>query len=649
MHARVILLTCFLMVACRNENAHKKDDLSRGFLTFLEKANDNKSPIISRLSYGLKADSVAEHNDDTREKMLSSRALATLYLKLGDIDKAGALFHRSTEYAKALLDTVNEAISINNTGAFYNEISEYDTALKYYTTANKLFQKIGDRLQVGESMVNMGIALKNMTKYEEAFIITYEATKILDSMHAKKGLGHAYTTLGNIVKELDRTEDALHYHTLALNIRKSLHDSSGMASSYNNIGNIYLKTGDKIEALKNYQRALDIKQRLGLMKSAATTVDNMALLYKQMGNIPLAKENFYRAMSMSHSSGNTDELLTASNRLTKLLVDENDIAAAEQLALQTRAQLPRTGFVTHRLDNALALFDIKRMLSQPDSEAYYAQIALALKDSSYNVNMVETISKLNALLRIDHYQNDIKAKGHQLDTQKNYIMALVIFLLVLFTFIYLLYRSNRKVKNANKKIETLMKELDHRVKNNLQLISDMFHLQLQVAGNEHDVSLIRSGLSRIESMNIIHRLLHKSGYSRSIEMKLFIETLIAHLTTTYSDQAAQYRILVNSDDIILDADKAIPIGLAINEIITNLFKYGNTSQNRNLQLAFTDGDGRCTLSLTDDCGYWNIKEMRNKTSGLGLYLIDTLVKQIKGNWTAVSNERGTEHVIVFDK
>src|SRR5690606_10546518 len=121
--------------------------------------------------------------------------------------------------------------------------------------------------------------------------------------------------------------------------------------------------------------------------------------------------------------------------------------------------------------------------------------------------------------------------------------------------------------------EVLLREIHHRVKNNLQVISSLLNLQVASVSSE----LARKGLvesqSRIQSMALIHQLLYQSKDLAGIELGAYLRALVDYLVSTYSGEASRITTRVIAPEVRLDIDRSIPCGLIVNELVTNCFRH----------------------------------------------------------------------------
>jgi two-component sensor histidine kinase len=209
-------------------------------------------------------------------------------------------------------------------------------------------------------------------------------------------------------------------------------------------------------------------------------------------------------------------------------------------------------------------------------------------------------------------------------------------------------RAEADLQVSIKEKELLLKELHHRVKNNLQIISSIFSLQSQHVDNPEIRSILRESQNRIISIALIHEKLYQSDTIANLNLAEYIETLAINLFTSYGISSKDIRLNLNVCDVYLNIDTAIPCGLIINELVSNCLKH-----------AFLDrasGEVSITLSVLSE-GVLNLKVHDNgigipenldikKVSSLGLSLVDALVFQIKGE-LSMSNQNGAVFQIIF--
>jgi PAS domain S-box-containing protein len=188
--------------------------------------------------------------------------------------------------------------------------------------------------------------------------------------------------------------------------------------------------------------------------------------------------------------------------------------------------------------------------------------------------------------------------------------------------------------------EIMLKEIHHRVKNNLQIISSLLNLQSSAVRDPQDLALFGESVDRIRSMALIHDRLYKSHDFSGIEFREYIESLTVSLFHSYGHPDVMYRSDVQ--DVLLSIDMAIPCGLMINELVTNALKHAFPQGRRGtitVQLHARE-HGQVELSVSDDgVGLPHDFDL-SKTTSLGLQLVQILTDQLQGT-LEIRGESGT--------
>lgn len=180
--------------------------------------------------------------------------------------------------------------------------------------------------------------------------------------------------------------------------------------------------------------------------------------------------------------------------------------------------------------------------------------------------------------------------------------------------------------------EVLLKEIHHRVKNNLQIVSSLLSLQSATISDSETILKFRDSQNRIRSMALIHEKLYKSGNLSVIDISDYLTSLISYLHNSYVMVPDRVRLELAIDNIPLKLDSAIPCGLIVNELVTNSFKYafpGDRTGKVAIKL-HSDTAGTVHLSIADDgIGLPDGMDVRQTTT-LGILLVNSLVDQLGG-------------------
>ena len=219
-----------------------------------------------------------------------------------------------------------------------------------------------------------------------------------------------------------------------------------------------------------------------------------------------------------------------------------------------------------------------------------------------------------------------------------------------------LKRSNGVVDHARDELvekiqekDTLLKEVHHRVKNNLQTVCSLLNMQSRGAEEEHMKNLIKSSQNRVMAMAMVHEMLYLRDDLTAIDYKPYVFKLTEYLIKSVKGPDSKVKLAIDIPDIVLGIDTAIPLGLLINETITNSLKYGIKDDHEGEIHIELQKHGKDDYILTiGDNGIGISEAVDPKTTkSLGLKLIHNLARQLKGSITMDWSRKGTNYIVKF--
>ena len=237
----------------------------------------------------------------------------------------------------------------------------------------------------------------------------------------------------------------------------------------------------------------------------------------------------------------------------------------------------------------------------------------------------------------------------KLSQQKWTIGGLGLGLGVLSFLIYSLIQQKKKIqfqniaisKSADEK-DILLREIHHRVKNNLQVVSSLLGIQGRSVKDKKAKDAIQEGRARVQSMSLIHQSLYKKDNLTGIEMQPYIEKLSEHLLSTYQVEDGHIDIKTIVDDITLDVETVVPIGLIINELMSNALKYAfPDGQDGTISISLMERDNILHMSVTDDGIGLDEETLKTKTESFGHSLIRAFKNKLDAE-LAITSDQGTQ-------
>ena len=212
-------------------------------------------------------------------------------------------------------------------------------------------------------------------------------------------------------------------------------------------------------------------------------------------------------------------------------------------------------------------------------------------------------------------------------------------------------RTDENLRASLREKEVLLKEIHHRVKNNLQVISSLLSLQAEYLTDESMLRIMRDSQSRVKSMALVHEKLYQSNNLAEIDFGDYVRVLVMQLFRSYGIPQDGVQMIITADTVALGVDRAIPCGIIVNELVTNALKY-----------AFPDGrkgkvevelrtmpSGIIRLAIRDDGVGLPQDSALPKADSLGLTLVHMLTDQVQGELTIPQTLTGAEFVLTFRK
>jgi PAS domain S-box-containing protein len=211
-------------------------------------------------------------------------------------------------------------------------------------------------------------------------------------------------------------------------------------------------------------------------------------------------------------------------------------------------------------------------------------------------------------------------------------------------------KAEDRLQESLREKEVLLREIHHRVKNNMQVISSLLNLQSRRIQDAAVLEMFRESQRRIRSMALIHERLYQSSDLSRIEFSEYLRNLATHLFHSYQVDTSRVQLKIEAEEVALNINTAIPCGLIVNELISNALKHGfpeGRAGRLDIDLRRVEGDGY-TLRVADDgVGFPAGLDFR-KTESLGMQIVNTLASQIDAS-IDLDREKGTRFTIRFQE
>jgi two-component sensor histidine kinase len=215
-------------------------------------------------------------------------------------------------------------------------------------------------------------------------------------------------------------------------------------------------------------------------------------------------------------------------------------------------------------------------------------------------------------------------------------------------------KTEDRLESSEKEKEILIKEIHHRVKNNLQIISSLLNLQAQYIKDKDSLNAFHDSQNRVRAIALVHEKLYQTKNFAKIDFPDYVRDLVSNLVSTINPGVPDVHVGIDVEELYLSMDLAINLGLIITELVSNSLKHA-FKNNKRLKEDETDEllvslksqtNSRLKLKVTDNGIGFDYSLIVKKNSTLGLQLVQGFVEQIKGDLT-FSGSAGSEFEIVF--
>ncbi len=209
-------------------------------------------------------------------------------------------------------------------------------------------------------------------------------------------------------------------------------------------------------------------------------------------------------------------------------------------------------------------------------------------------------------------------------------------------------QATAKLRASEERKEALLREVHHRVKNNLSVICSLFYFQSTHTGEEKTVQVFRDMENRVHSMALVHETLYSSENLARIDFAEYAQTLATDILASYESPSVPVRLETDLEPLIMSVDLAMPCGLILNELISNAFKHGFPNGAGEIRLKLRRGpDGICQLTVEDNGVGIPSDLTLNAGKSLGLRLVQLLTQQIHGSFQLSRCDPGTSANLQF--
>jgi two-component sensor histidine kinase len=668
----------FLKKAIDDSKSSKEEKLGRQALCLLGKmyvqANDvkNGDSVFNRL---MKECEIAGDNE-TGARAFAYRGIytpaspGTVQRKITDLQKAADMYHR-------LNNTEREVNALTDIGYLLVIIGQLQPAYDVFLKALQLAEAIHyPYVHYNTDALAMVTVFEG--KFAEPFKYTLQTIKVAESSHDSIGWAYFYSRLSGLyTMEGGREKERAEF--MHKSVDRFLLDHN--PAVYNILADqviIMESEGRNREAL---ELVTDISKKI-----SPTTFSELfffhtvlASCYNNLRQFELGEMHLMKADSMERKA----EAITGPLRRGYIQGQFGFMYYNQGLYRKARPYLekflstdfPGMRIIGNDLHVYRRLIEIDSILHDPAAGLVHYKKYVQLLDSNFTISKLRQAEELQVVYQTEEKENKIDALNQQSKLEKsnlkqatlvkNLTIAGIIAVLIITGLLYrqnrLKQRSNNVITNNNKVItqknqqlehlltekEWLVKEIHHRVKNNLQIVMSLLNSQSAYIDNQPALTAIHDSQHRVHAMSLIHQKLYNSENLSTIDIPLYIREMISYLADSFNT-GQRIRFEFDVEPIELDVSQAVPLGLILNEAITNSIKYAfpdDTNGVISISLS-TTSPNHYLLRISDNGIGMPSHVDKKKPGSLGMSLMAGLSEDLDGNFS-IENNNGTTIKISF--
>lgn len=508
--------------------------------------------------------------------------------------------------------------------------------------ANKVInegKKANDSLQIAEGYYLLAKMESDAGNYLSSQSYFIKSLRIQEKFGLSYKLGRLYIRLyGNELKQA-HYESALKYLKTSLDIYKKIDSDEGLMNAYAGMGNLYK---DPKSSLKlNYDSALFYYNKAKFYGVKSKDTLGIASANISIGDILLAQKkpeamNYYLSTLKTYNESKkiNNSIHIMLNLASAYIVFKQNAKAHYYI---TKAQTTYDKYLTNEFDSKTHLTSVK--VDYYQAIGNWKEAFKYLKEKTeFDIKQITadrdgSVSRLNVEFetqkkeaQLEQQIAEIRLKDQNIKIQRLFLLSvgvLLLFTIILSLFLFRLSKRNYQISQKNM---ILIKEQNHRVKNNLQVISSLLNLQANLLEDPKAKVAVDESQLRIESMVILHRQLYDNAQLDQIDMEVFITDLSVIIFQSYGivDVETHFDITIHN----MPADRAIFFGLVLNEVISNACKYAfkehsspilviNFNESSDETILFIKDNGMKTINMTS-------------SSSFGMKLINMMATQLNG-------------------
>lgn len=529
--------------------------------------------------------------------------------------------------------------------------------------------KLDNPIYIGDSYLELCYRYESFGNHVMAIDFAQKAVKIYEKAKQYAGISATYAALSNIYSAIYNYPMSIEYLHKAMALNKYRNERA-IIYTYINLGDSYRLSGQLDTALYynhlGYKKCCQLNDSLGM----GYALCNIGLIYYEQNLFNKSDSVLTEAFKILNLLGDKRAIIVTNYEIAKKDYETGYLERPKKMAEKALKEAKALSLNTETRDIYLLLSKITQDLCDYKNAFKYMSAYNVLDDSLKNSKVMSQIAEKRAKFEISLNEAEMTYLKKISRTRANMLVISVVSLILIIVLLIFLYRQSKQRKFANNKLsefneelkqkneiinnqltekEMLMKEIHHRVKNNLQIISSIINLQSMQINDKHTIEIFNEMQRRIMAISSIHQKLYQSDSVSSINMKDYLGEVVEATHQAFNNKNLNVNYEISIQNIHLNIDIAVSLGLILNELTTNAYKYAFKKQRENSLFVGLNHNNQNTFTLIvqdngpgipDDIDIFN-------SNSLGLRMVSLLTRQMHGKIQA-ENKDGTRISLIFN-
>lgn len=503
-----------------------------------------------------------------------------------------------------------------------------------------------------DSLYNLGVDMAKAGDVPGATAFLVDATKLAEAENNVRVLCQIYVTMGKLGIISENNEAAMNAIQKAETYCGTCKDTLSLAKVLLQKGVVYAKESRFDEGREAFEKAAKYYLIAGDSVASYGALAKVGNVFEMQGKYKEARPSYLQFYEYARKKPKSMTYLTANIYLCGNYIYAEEFDKAK---LHNDEVLRESKALGLNFEYAQALhYDATIHNGMGRHVEAYEKLFRYLKyyqDTLMNAENLRQSEELKAKYEAEKKETQIALQQAELAQEKLRSWVLLGGLVATLVVGGFLFALARKLRKRNEEKEFLLKEIHHRVKNNLQILSSLLRLQSRQITDDTALDAVREGQNRVDAMGLMHQKLYMGDNVAKVEMNAYLEAFGQNLLDSFGIDDERVQIKLDVPTLQLDVDTAIPLGLIINELATNALKYAfpdGRSGSIAISLHKNDKQQLCLRVSDDGVGKANAVN-DGKSTAFGTNLVQMLSKKLKGKPEEVPQAQGHAVEIVFDK